>query len=341
MKLIALARDSYEDYFRRELLEEAERDGVDVRFVGFRRREGRIDLVRERTVVRSLPLTATPRSILEFACAGNEAGETILLNTAGYNWFWHVLYLRYAIPRAFLVFDVHDWLYYDATFPKVFAMRCVDWLYRKTSDGVMLLSPELLPHYPGGFVLDNASHIEGGGAEKSQSPEVAVLASFDNRLDFELLERLLDLLPEVRFHFHGWVRAEYPGVQDRLHALCQRGNAYYHGPYENAELETLLASYRVGLIPYATTNRVNRYVNPDKIYHYLRAGMEVVATPIPQARRMEDYVHVAATATEFASRISTLLGGKEGKHPGRLGSRFHWSERWPSFQRFLATLTAR
>jgi len=341
MKLVALSRDRYEDYFRRELLEEAERDGVDVRFVGFRRSEGRIDLVRERTVIRSLPLTASPRTIVEFVRDGGDADDTILLNTLGYNWFWHVLYLRYAVPRAFLVFDVHDWLFYDATFPKLTAMRCIDWLYRKLSDAVIVLSSELLPYYPGAYQLDNASHVEAGEVEKSQSAEVAVVASFDNRLDFELLERLLELLPNVQFHFYGWVRTECPGVDERLHALCQRANAEYHGPYANAELDTILARFRVGLIPYATTNRVNQYVNPDKIYHYLRAGMEVVATPIPQARRMQDCVHLAATASEFASRIETLLGGKEGKHPGQLGSRFHWSERWSSFRDFLATMTAR
>ena len=37
MRLIALARDRYEDYFRRGLLEQAICEGVDVLIIGFRR----------------------------------------------------------------------------------------------------------------------------------------------------------------------------------------------------------------------------------------------------------------------------------------------------------------
>lgn len=341
MRLIVLARDRYENYFRRGLLEEAERDGVEVRYVGFRPRESLIDLVEHGQVARSLPLTTSPRRIVEFALGGGDASETVLLNTTGYKWFWQVLYLRYSIPRSFLIFDVHDWLFYEAVFPKLLMMRSIDWLYRLTSDGVMVLSAELLPHYPGSFLLDNASHVKEREMNASQTREVALIASFDNRLDFELVGQLIELLPDVRFHLHGWVQAQLAGVGARFESLCRHENVVYHGPYQNAELDTLLAPYRIGLIPYAVSNQINRYVNPDKIYHYLRAGMEVVATPIPQALRMQEYVHLASTATEFASRINTLLLAKEGKRPAHLGSRFHWSERWPSLKGYIATLTAR
>ncbi|MBX9606755.1 MAG: hypothetical protein K2Y51_11070 [Gammaproteobacteria bacterium] len=341
MRLIVLARDRYENYFRRGLLEAAERDGVEVRYVGFRPREGQIDLVEHGQVVRSLPLSASPRRIVEFARSGGDASETVLLNTTGYKWFWHVLWLRYAIPRSLLIFDVHDWLFYEAVFPKLLLMRSIDWLYRMTSDGVMVLSAELLPHYPGSFLLDNASHVQERETDKSQAREVALIASVDNRLDFELIERLIELLPDVKFHFHGWVQSHLHGVSARFESLCRHENVVYHGPYQNADLDTLLAPYRIGLIPYAVSNHINRYVNPDKIYHYLRAGMEVVATPIPQALRMQEHVHLADTAAEFASRINALLSGSERKRPAHLGSRFHWSERWPNLKASIANLSAR
>ncbi len=341
MRLVVLARDRYENYFRRGLLEAAGRDGVEVRYVGFRPREGQIDLVENGQVVRSLPLNASPRRIAEFARAGGDADETVLLNTTGYKWFWQVLYLRFAIPRSLLIFDVHDWLFYEAAFLKLLLMRSIDWLYRMTSDGVMVLSAELLPHYPGSFLLDNASHVQEREADMSQSRDVALIASFDNRLDFELITQVIELLPDVRFHFHGWVQDQLNGVRARFEALCRHENVVYHGPYQNSELDTLLAPYRIGLIPYAVSNQINRYVNPDKIYHYLRAGMEVVATPIPQALRMQEYVHLASTAAEFASRVSALLSGSERKRPAHLGSRFHWSERWPTLKDQLGKLSAR
>lgn len=340
MNIVALARDRYEDYFRRGLLEAARRDGCDVRYVGFRRVTGQIDLVHEGTLTRSLPITATPLSIAGFARESAGRENTILLNSAGFNWFWHVLYLRFAVPRASLVFDVYDWLYYNASFPKSYAMQCINSVYKWASDGVIVVSPELLPFYPGAFHLDNASNVWRVNRKKSQTPDVAIVASFDDRLDFDLLEQLLRLMPKVHFHFHGWVKDSAPDVKKRFESLCQCSNVRYHGPYENAELESLLSSYRIGLLPYSTSNRINQYVNPEKIYHYLRAGMEVIATPIPQARRMEPHLHLVDSASACADRINALLAGRGGKHPGQLGSRFHWSERWPPLRDYLESVAA-
>ena len=341
MNLVAFARDRYEDYFRRGLLEAAQRDGVNVRYVGFRRRERRIDLVRGGILERSVSLASTPACLGEFVRSTTDNERTVLFNSAGYNWFWHILYLRRKLPRSVLVFDVYDWLYYDATFPKSWVMRAIDWTYRKRSDAVIVVSPELHRFYPGAFLLDNASHVRATRAEKSRTREVAIVASFDQRLDFALLADLLDRLPDVRFHFHGWVRSDQRRVRARFDSLLERANATYHGAYENAALEGLLSGYRIGLLPYATTNRLNLFVNPEKIYHYLQSGMEVIATPIPQALRMQACIHLAANSIEFANRIESLLDGKELKCPPQTGQRFHWSQRWPELRRHLEQIERR
>jgi len=48
------------------------------------------------------------------------------------------------------------------------------------------------------------------------------------------------------------------------------------------------------------------FINPDKYYLFLQAGLEVISTDIPQARRMEQRLHVAHSArdaVEIAHRI--------------------------------------
>ena len=48
------------------------------------------------------------------------------------------------------------------------------------------------------------------------------------------------------------------------------------------------------------------HVNPDKLHHYLNAGLEVVASPIPAARRLERYLHLATTGGDWATVLSDL-----------------------------------
>jgi hypothetical protein len=339
MKIIVFSEVGYENYFRRCLFEEAINEGAEVLYIAFRRSERKIDLVRNGRFERSIPLFSTPWKIDEFVRSGNESDETVIFNSARYSWFWNILYFRLIIPRSVLVFDVYDWLYYDAKGLKLFTMKCIDMICRKSSDGIIVVTPELMSHYPGAFLLDNASHVRRSTVTKSSKNEVAIVASFDSRFDFDFAECVIDQLAEVDFHVHGWISDDNPEIAARFAKFAERQNVYYHGPYKNTDLENLLEPYSIGLLPYSTSNWISQFVNPEKIYHYLQAGMEVVSTPIPQAKRMQAYVHIAATPREFASCICSLLRGENHKNEVVSERNFHWSVRWRQLRPYLASLT--
>ena len=47
-------------------------------------------------------------------------------------------------------------------------------------------------------------------------------------------------------------------------------------------------------------------LNPDKLHHYLNAGLEVIASPIPAARRLERHLHLMTTGGDWGAVLRDL-----------------------------------
>ena len=88
MRIISIARDSYEDYSRYGLLEQAMEDGNDVYYIGFRRGEGKIDIVHNGCLEQSLPLNTSPWKLRQYVQGDHRDEGTVIYNSAGYNWFF-------------------------------------------------------------------------------------------------------------------------------------------------------------------------------------------------------------------------------------------------------------
>jgi hypothetical protein len=341
VNLVVLHRVPYGQYNRRGLLEAAEKAGVETFFVAFLKKTGRVELTRSGQLVDRLPRRAGPGAIARRLRELVTGGDTAIVNSAAYTNVRRVLAIRRQLRGALLLFYVNDWLLYDSRFPKSVAKRAVDAFYRRVCDGVLVLSRELLPHYPGAFHLDGASHLSPLTRDAASPPRVAIVGSLDRRIDFALLRDLAALLPDVEFHLHGWVHENDPETARLTRELCEgAGNVHYHGAYRNEDLSRILEGCSIGLVPYDAHYHVNRYVNPDKLYHYLRAGLEVVSTPIPQAERMSSRVHHPRDATGFATCIRDLLAGRNHRNPDAAGGAFGWEERWRDLDRIIHRVRA-
>jgi hypothetical protein len=51
---------------------------------------------------------------------------------------------------------------------------------------------------------------------------------------------------------------------------------------------------------------MTQFINPDKYYLFLQAGLEVISTPIPQARFMAGRIHVASSAEDAAALVRRI-----------------------------------
>jgi len=71
---------------------------------------------------------------------------------------------------------------------------------------------------------------------------------------------------------------------------------------------------------------MTNHVNPDKLYHYLNAGLKVLASPIPAARRLQRYLHLIATSGNWAVALERLATTAiEKDWPSEL---YSWDDRW-------------
>jgi hypothetical protein len=240
----------------------------------------------------------------------------VYFNSTNTYFFGLSMVLRLVAPAGVWCFDLHDDLRYHNT----------GWLRRR--EGLIVAALHRLAHvtvhaaptlqelFPASRHLGNASGIHPLAPHAQASDDVLIIASFDERFDFDFVGKLARFCPGTRFHLHGWVRPGDAATMHRIEAVAaRRGNITYHGPYTMAELPEILSRYRISVAPYLSDSPITRYIDPLRFYHCLNAGLEVVSTDIPQARFMADAVHVVSDVTSCAETLAAIRAGGLAKQP--------------------------
>ena len=235
--------------------------------------------------------------------------------------------LHQDLSEVHWVYDVFDDFLYNAEGQDRVRRLIADALWRCRCERSIMLDPGLRGRYPSAVNLDNASHLELLPSVATAEPRKMVyIGSFDRRVDFEWLDALAanDVTIEIFGSVHTVAAAE---TQQKLDALIERRrNVSFHGPYNNDDLPAILTRFAVGLLPYRVDHPMTDHVNPDKLHHYLNAGLAVVASPIPAARRLGRYIHVMATGGDWASLLSQLETSRlQESWPREYNT---WDRRW-------------
>jgi len=250
---------------------------------------------------------------------GNAAPDVVLrlwLALRGYRW----------------IYDVYDWFLYDATGVKWAQWWLTDRAYRLIAARSCTLSQDLLPYYSGAFHLENASHLIPSRRPKRFDGRLVVTASYDRRTDFDFLRDLAEAAPDLAIDMYGSIYADDAPTAAAIAALTARAhNIHYHGRFEFDQLQSILDGYRIGVVPYRVADVMTRFINPDKVFHYLCAGLEVVMTPIPAARHVERYVHSADDAPAALAAIRRVVEQGQQRNPGNLHEIYNWRRRAREF----------
>ncbi|HEX9189763.1 MAG TPA: glycosyltransferase, partial [Vicinamibacteria bacterium] len=118
-----------------------------------------------------------------------------------------------------------------------------------------------------------------------------------------------------------------------------RPNLKLLGEVDYQEVPGLVAGWDVCLVPFVDTE-LTRCVDPVKVYEYLAAGRPVVATPLPELRRLEPgLVRLAGAAEDF---IGALAAAAEERHDEKSAARRRgWASRetWAARAEELLRLT--
>ncbi|MDB6057050.1 MAG: glycosyltransferase, partial [Verrucomicrobiales bacterium] len=126
-----------------------------------------------------------------------------------------------------------------------------------------------------------------------QRPVLGYFGVIDERLDYELIAKLAEANP------HWSVVMIGPVVKVDPNSLPVRGNLYWLGRREYAQLPDYTKAFNVCLMPFAM-NEATEFINPTKALEYMATGRPIVSTPVPDVvTNFSKVVKVATAHDEF------------------------------------------
>jgi glycosyltransferase involved in cell wall biosynthesis len=126
-----------------------------------------------------------------------------------------------------------------------------------------------------------------------RKPVLGYFGVVDERLDYELLDRLAGANPEWSVAMIGPVLKVDPAT------LPRRPNLHWLGQRPYAELPALCKGFDVCLMPFAL-NQATEFINPTKALEYMATGRPIVGTPVADVvRNFGAVVKIAASPEEF------------------------------------------
>jgi glycosyltransferase involved in cell wall biosynthesis len=165
---------------------------------------------------------------------------------------------------------------------------------------------------------------------KPDAPAFGYVGSLHAWFNVPLALALARALPEARVVLVGPAHPATAGELER--ATAEAENLFWIGPRPYSEIPSLVAAFRVGLIPFRRTP-LTEAVNPVKLYEYAAAGVPCLTTRFSdEVDRWTEAARVAATEAEFVAQARSLLENPPDR--GRLrafAARNDWSEIAPRF----------
>jgi glycosyltransferase involved in cell wall biosynthesis len=133
-------------------------------------------------------------------------------------------------------------------------------------------------------------------------PIIGYVGGLHQHLDVDLLQRVARAMPSASLVLVGPILA----AVDKLRA---EPNVHFFGARPPAALPSLIASFDVGLIPYLR-NQYTETVYPAKLFEYLAMGRPVVATDLPELRKLQlpqAALRIGLDSTTFVNAIREAL----------------------------------
>ncbi|WP_054969583.1 glycosyltransferase [Alicyclobacillus ferrooxydans] len=132
-------------------------------------------------------------------------------------------------------------------------------------------------------------------------PRVGYVGGIGAWVDQGLIADMAAARPDVHFVMIGPVETDV----SRLEKIP---NVHFLGLQPYAELPSFLAGFDIALHAFVQ-NDLTESVNPVKIYEYLAAGKEVIATTSRELRRLSDLLWVISNPAEAISAMNAILDG--------------------------------
>ncbi|MCL6445458.1 MAG: hypothetical protein K6T83_18720, partial [Alicyclobacillus sp.] len=127
--------------------------------------------------------------------------------------------------------------------------------------------------------------------------------------------------PAVQFIMIGTIETDISSFSDVP-------NVHFLGRQPYAELPLFLAGLNATMSLFRVDDPVAESVNPVKIYEYLAADKEVLATPIPESKKLGDRLWLVPDGNAAAAALDRILAGERKVSDAAARREFAASNTW-------------
>ena len=150
------------------------------------------------------------------------------------------------------------------------------------------------------------THPEPADLASVPHPRIGYTGWVKKQLDWDLLEALARLRPDLQLVFVGQV-SPHPGLAGRLAPLRALPNVHFLGGKSSTELAAYPQHFDVCAMPYVVDG-YTRYIYPLKLHEYLASGRPAIGSAVPALEEFEGHVAIANGPEEWSRAIDRLLG---------------------------------
>lgn len=160
-----------------------------------------------------------------------------------------------------------------------------------------------------------------GDVETHAKPVLGYFGVVDERLDYQLIAKLADSIPDGNVVMVG------PCIKVNPDHLPKRKNLHWLGGRNYSELPAYAKAFDVCLMPFAL-NAATEFINPTKALEYMATKTPVVSTPVSDVvSNFRDAVHIGRTAEEFIGHCRNAAAAPDHKkirHGQKLAKENTW-----------------
>ena len=156
-------------------------------------------------------------------------------------------------------------------------------------------------------------------------PYLGYIGSLEDRVDWELMDRISQTFPHASIIVVGRVRPGQQALVERLQRFMSPPNVHTLGWRAQEEIAAYYQAFEFTLIPYRMDHAFNRACNPTKIMDSMGSGRPIVATAIPECRLHTERFDVADSADAFVDAVRRILGQQsDDGRARRFATPMHW-----------------
>jgi UDP-galactopyranose mutase len=192
------------------------------------------------------------------------------------------------------------------------------------------------------FLPARAPNAEACPLQGLRHPRLGYVGVIDERIDYDLIEKLADLRPDWEIVMIG------PVVKVDPASLPRRSNIHWLGSRPYADIPDYLRALDIGFMPFAM-NEATAYISPTKTPEYLAAGLHVVSTPVTDVVRTwggpQGVVEIVRDAPSAAAACQRCLeSGTQARWLQRVDALLaetSWDKTWSAMRRQIALAARR